>query len=258
MASSYELFTAVVIFWSKYLSKANEKIKSEKIEINIDGTKNVLDAVSRSDSVSKFIFASSSEVYGEPLKNPISEDDTTQGKTLYAVSKLAGEELVKAYNYEFGNFDYTILRYFNTYGPNMRFDDGRVISNFIVQALRGDKLTLYGDGKQTRDFIHVSDVANTLISACSTIPERSYEIINLGTGKGTSVIDFASLLLQILKEECRPSESKIKHYPPRIGDIRESLADLTGLNKYADPETFLPFENGIRDLVQEELEKAYE
>ena len=102
----------------------------------------------------------------------------------------------------------------------------------------------------------MSDVANTLISACSTIPECSYEIINLGTGKGTSVIDFASLLLQILKEECRPSESKIKHLPPRVGDIRESLADLTGLEKYADPETFLPFEKGIRDLVQEELKKS--
>ena len=95
-----------------------------------------------------------------------------------------------------------------------------VIPKFVSLSCRNETIKIEGDGKQTRDFIHVSDVANTLISACSTIPERSYEIINLGTGKGTSVIDFASLLLQILKEECRPSESKIKHHPPRIGDIR--------------------------------------
>ena len=97
--------------------RRTEVNKLRCLDINIDGTKKVLEASIANGSIEKFILASSSEVYGEPLKNPISEQDITQGKTIYAVSKLAGEEFVKAFNHEFPKLKYSILRYFNTYGP---------------------------------------------------------------------------------------------------------------------------------------------
>ena len=96
--------------------KRTEVNRLRCIEINIDGTKVVLDAAHASRSVNKFVFASSSEVYGEPLENPITEDSITQGKTIYAISKLAGEQLVLAYQRELKAFDTNILRLFNTYG----------------------------------------------------------------------------------------------------------------------------------------------
>ena len=106
-----------VIHLAAYLGVRRTEVNSLRcLDININGTKKVLDASVQS-GVKKIVFASSSEVYGEPRKNPIKEDAPTQGKTVYAISKLAGEELVKAYNSEFQKIKYTNLRYFNTYGP---------------------------------------------------------------------------------------------------------------------------------------------
>ena len=223
-------------------------------EVNVESTERIFSACA-DQGVKRVIFASSAAVYGSSANPTKIIGQEAPPESPYAQTKLAGEDLAR--KYATNKCKFSVFRFFNVYGTGQDADSpyASVIPKFVSLSCRNETIKIEGDGKQTRDFIHVSDVANTLISACSTIPECSYEIINLGTGKGTSVIDFASLLLQILKEECRPSESKIKHLPPRVGDIRESLADLTGLEKYADPETFLPFEKGIRDLVQEELKK---
>ena len=129
--------------------------------------------------VRKVIFASSSEVYGEPLENPITEKSITQGKTVYAVTKLAGEELCIAFSQQFP-LEYTILRYFNSYGPYQTAQF--VITKFISNVLKGVPPIINGDGKQVRSYTYVIDTARaTILAALSNKTNR--EILNIGSGE---------------------------------------------------------------------------
>jgi len=125
------------------------------IEVNISGTNNVLNAAV-SHNVKKFVFASSSEVYGEPDVNPIVESQTTKGKTVYAVSKIAGEELLKGYSQQYNTLDYTIIRFFNTYGEGQIAQF--VLTKWVKMVLEGKNPIVYGDGRQLRSYGHVDDV----------------------------------------------------------------------------------------------------
>ncbi|MAG69479.1 MAG: hypothetical protein CL471_04165 [Acidobacteria bacterium] len=171
----------------------SEKQRLKCIEINIEGTKNVLDCAVMS-GMKKIVFASSSEVYGEPFENPITENNITQGKTLYAITKLAGEELCRAYA-QFYPIEYTILRYFNCYGPRQTAQF--VIPRFIKQV-RGDMSpTLYGDGKQIRSYTYVSDTASATVLAAFSEKTNS-EVINVGNGdQPISLIDLARLVIKL-------------------------------------------------------------
>jgi UDP-glucose 4-epimerase len=135
--------------------KKTEDNKLGCIEVNISGTENVL-AASVMHGVKKFVFASSSEVYGEPDTNPINESQTTKGKTVYAVSKIAGEELTKGYNQRYPNLDFTIIRFFNTYGEGQVAQF--VLAKWVMNALQGINPLVYGDGNQVRSYGHVIDV----------------------------------------------------------------------------------------------------
>jgi UDP-glucose 4-epimerase len=135
--------------------KKTEDNKLGCIEVNITGTDNVL-AAAVMNGVQKFVFASSSEVYGEPDTNPINESQTTKGKTVYAVTKIAGEELTKGYNQRYPNLDFTIIRFFNTYGEGQVAQF--VLAKWVMNALQGINPVVYGDGNQTRSYGHVDDV----------------------------------------------------------------------------------------------------
>jgi UDP-glucose 4-epimerase len=179
--------------------KRSEQDKLRCIEINIDGTKNVLDCAVQ-HSVKKIVFASSSEVYGEPLQNPITEESITQGKTVYAVTKLAGEELCKAYAQKYP-INYTILRYFNCYGPYQTAQF--VISKFIKTVMDDQRPIIHGDGKQVRSYTYVSDTARATIM--SALSERANsEIINIGNGdQPVSLIDLAHAIIDIAGKKSR-------------------------------------------------------
>lgn len=169
------------------------------LDINIDGTRKVLEASIANGGIKKFIFASSSEVYGEPLKNPINENDMTQGKTIYAVSKLAGEEYVKSFNYEFPQLKYSILRYFNTYGPHQIVQF--VITKFIYNVLRGKAPIVYGDGLQTRSFNFSEDTARATTDALLS-QKADNKIMNIGNSKEPiNLIDLANLVIKICGKE---------------------------------------------------------
>jgi UDP-glucose 4-epimerase len=179
--------------------KRTEVNKLRCLDINIDGTKKVLDASIANGGIKKFIFASSSEVYGEPLENPISETDITQGKTIYAVSKLAGEEYVKAFHHEFPHMQYSILRYFNTYGPHQIVQF--VITKFIHNVLRGKAPIVYGDGLQTRSFNFSDDTARGTADALF-MSEADNKVINIGNSKEPiNLIDLANLVIKICGKE---------------------------------------------------------
>ena len=143
------------------------------LNTNILGTKNVLEAC-KSNNVKKIILASSSEVYGEPLKTPIEESDPAIPITGYGVSKIAAEEYVKAYAVNFG-LKHTILRFFNVYGPGQSKDF--VIPEFVNNASKNNPILIHGSGSQIRSFCHISDISK---GVSLSIEKGDNEIINIG------------------------------------------------------------------------------
>ena len=183
-----------VIHLAAYLGvRRTELNKLRCIEINIDGTKNVLNACSL-NNVKKIIFASSSEVYGEPLLNPVSEQEITKGKTVYAITKLAGEELMKAYHDEF-KISYTILRYFNTYGPHQVSQF--VIPKFIKMVRENKAPVIYGNGTQERSYNFSADSAEATIKSLYSKKTNS-KVLNIGNSKELiNLKDLANLVIKI-------------------------------------------------------------
>ena len=173
------------------------------------GTYNMLGLAKRIGA--KFLLASTSEVYGDPLEHPQTESyrgsvNTTGIRSCYDEGKRIAETLCSDYHRIHG-VDVRIMRIFNTYGPNMRSDDGRVISNFIKQALQNEKITLYGEGKQTRSFCYVDDLINGMI----LLMESDFQSpINIGNPNEFSIKELAVMV----KELINPSlEFEFKEMP---------------------------------------------
>jgi len=198
--------------------RRTEADKLRCIEVNIEGTKNVLDCAVQ-HRVDKVVFASSSEVYGEPQNNPITEEFITQGKTVYAVTKLAGEEFCRAYAQKY-SLEYTILRYFNTYGPYQTAQF--VITKFISNVLKGIPPLINGDGKQVRSYTYVSDTARaTILAALNDAANK--KVLNVGNGK----------------------------FQISLKGLAEKIIELGGMKGKLEPEYSHGFENTDRNLDRE-------
>ncbi len=168
--------------------------------VNSAGTKNLLDLTLR-DHV-KFLLASTSEVYGDPLVHPQPEGywgnvNPTGARSCYDESKRMAEALTMIYRREFG-CDTVIARIFNTYGPRMRRDDGRVVSNFMNQALHQAPVTIYGDGKQTRSLCYVDDMIEGLLKVMFS-PATSGQIFNLGNPHEVTMLDLATRIKALVR-----------------------------------------------------------
>lgn len=227
----------------------SEKEKLKCLDININGTKNILDCAVQ-EKVEKIVFASSSEVYGEPLKNPITEDFITQGKTVYAVSKLTGEELCKAYHQKYA-LDYTLLRYFNCYGPYQTSQF--VISKFINNVLENKSPVINGDGKQVRSYTFVSDtVKATLLAAFSK--QTSQEILNIGNGEQPiSLTDLAKLTIKLSgKKNLKPVYQQDFKNCDRNSDreIYSRFCDSSKAKKILKWEAEVSLEEGIKKVME--------
>ena len=222
-----------VIHLAAYLGvKRTETNMLRCLEINIDGTRNVLDCGVK-NNISKIIFASSSEVYGEPLENPVTEKSMTQGKTVYAISKLAGEELCKAYSQRYG-LDYSILRYFNTYGP---FQAAQfVIPRFIMRVKNNLAPVVYGDGTQSRSFCFSEDTARATVSSLLSDNSKN-QIYNIGNPDSkTTIEELATLICQIYSPNEIAHEKKVdfndtdrkesREIFQRFGDISKAKQEL--------------------------------
>jgi len=187
------------------------------------------------------IYFSSAAVYGEPLKLPIGEDHPLDPISPYGLSKLFGEEILKLYS-KFG-LKYTILRLFNVYGPGQSSSYAGVVSRFIESALKGSDLTVYGDGSQTRDFVHVRDVARAVELA---LEKQAYgEVLNIGSGRAISIRELAELMRRSICPGCQ-----IVHKPARPGDIRHSCADISRAQKVLGYQPSISLEEGIRELAE--------
>ncbi|MBM7586927.1 UDP-glucose 4-epimerase [Bacillus pakistanensis] len=192
-------------------------------DVNIMGTINLLEACKEA-SVKKFIFSSTSAVYGDTGKKIIHEEDFTLPISYYGLSKLSAEHYIKLYNNIFGQ-SYTILRYGNVYGPRQTAKgEGGVIAVFLKKMKNNDSLKVHGDGMQTRDYIYVKDVASANIAAIENGKNGTFQIC---TGKSTSIID----LIRIL-DNTHLKDLHYIHTNERVGDIKHScLANSKAINE---------------------------
>ncbi len=188
-------------------------------EANVTGTLNVL-AAARDCGVRKVLFASSSSVYGNSLTLPKHEDMTPHPLSPYAVSKLAGEEYLKVFSEVYG-LKTLSLRYFNVFGPRQdpKSEYAAVIPKFITGILNHKSLTVYGDGGQTRDFTYVKDVVQANISAMES---EAQGVFNVAYCKRINLNELASMIMEITGIVV-----PLVYEPPRTGDVRDSLADIT-------------------------------
>ncbi len=196
-----------------------------------------------------YVYASSSEVYGDPGVIPTPETfvgkvSTTGSRSPYDEGKRFGEALVKAYEREYG-LKNIIIRFFNTYGPRMRGGDfyGRVIDRFIQQATKGDNLTVYGDGMQTRSFTYVSDSVNAI---SLLIQKGAYgEIYNVGNDIEIKILDLAKMILEITK-----STSEIDFLPLPSFDPKRRSANISRLRALGFSHKVL-LRDGIEMMIKE-------
>ena len=209
-------------------------------DVNVRGTYNVVKA---SKNVSTFVFTSSSAVYGEPIRVPIPEDHPLMPKSPYAASKVSGEAFVQAFANQYG-FRPVILRLFNVYGPKQSRAYAGVIIEFIRRVSRGEPPVIFGDGGQTRDFIHVSDVVEAVMLSLRN--EGVRDVFNIGSGEGVTINYLARLILKLMgREDLKPI-----YAPPRPGDIRHSIADITRARMELGFKPKVGLEAGIRDLIR--------
>lgn len=211
-----------------------------KVLEDIKGIENIL-RLSKNTGVKRVFYSSSSEVYGEPVEFPQNEHTTPLNSRLpYAVVKNVGEAYLRSYQQEFG-LDYTIFRFFNTYGPKQSKDF--VISRFINMALNNQDITVYGDGSQTRTFCFVDDN----VDACTQALYRDMyinDVVNIGGANEIAIIDLARLIVSVTG-----SQSNIVHLPPLAeGDMTRRLPD-TGKMKELLRRDPAQLEEGLRRIL---------
>jgi len=181
----------------------------------------------------RLVYASSSEVYGDPDVKHIPTPESYYGnvnpvgvRSCYDEGKRAAEAFVMAYNFKHG-VDTRIARIHNTFGPRMRTGDvyGRIVTRFIDQALRGVPLTVFGDGRQTRSFTYVTDMVRGILMV-AYFPDLFGEVFNLGSGKEIEIIEFAKIILKLTN-----SDSKIEFYPLPPDDPKRRFPDISKIER---------------------------
>ena len=222
-----------------YLANPIKTLKSGLL-----GTHNCLGIAK--DKKAKFLLASTSEIYGDPTQHPQTEEywgyvNPIGVRSCYDESKRAAEALTYAYKNQH-NLDVRLARIFNTYGPNMQEDDGRVVSNFIVQALRGDDITIYGDGNQTRSFCYIDD----LVEAITKLMKADYQLpVNLGNPVEAKIIDLARLIIKLTE-----STSKISFMPLPEDDPKKRNPDIAKAIKLLGWKPQVNINDGLEKTIQ--------
>jgi nucleoside-diphosphate-sugar epimerase len=193
----------------------------EVADVNVTGTVHVLRAAAAA-RVRRVVFASSSSVYGDTPTLPKREDMEALPRSPYAASKLAGESFLWSFQACFG-VEGAALRFFNVYGPRQspRARYAAAVPRFVTATLAGRPPVLHGDGRQTRDFTYVTDVADAVVRA-ATAPRAGEGPVNIGGGEAVAIADLAAVVAVATGFRGRPT-----HVGPRAGDVRDSVADLT-------------------------------
>lgn len=216
----------------------------ETLLVGSAGTHNTLELARQKGA--KFLMASTSEVYGDPSVHPQPEEyfgnvNPHGTRAVYDEAKRYSEAVTFAYRRKFG-MDAKIVRIFNTYGPSMRINDGRVVPAFISQALRGEPLTIFGDGKQTRSFCYVSDLIDGIYRLSQS--EQSGPI-NVGNPVERTMLQFAEVILK-----ATGSKSEITYVPlPTADDPKQRRPDITKARTLLGWEPRIPLEEGLVSTI---------
>ncbi len=218
----------------------------ETMLVNSVGTQNLLNLAKEDDAV--FLFASTSEIYGDPAVSPQPETyfgnvNPVGPRSVYDEAKRFGEAITMAYFRTHG-VDARIVRIFNTYGPWMQKDDGRVVSNLINQALQGLPLTIYGDGKQTRSFCYVTDMVLGIQKAMFADLARG-EVINLGNPDERTVLEIAAII-----KEMTHATSQIVFEPLPTDDPKKRKPDITKAKKILNWTPSVSLQEGLQKTIE--------
>ncbi|TET51457.1 MAG: NAD-dependent epimerase/dehydratase family protein [Anaerolineales bacterium] len=215
-------------------------------EVNVGGTVSVMEAM-RDAGVRRVVFASSGAVYGEQASQPVREDQTPNPQSPYAVSKLAAEYYVRTIGALWG-LETVILRIFNTYGPGQNLPPSHppAVPRFLQQALSGGSLVVFGGGAQTRDFIYLADVIEALVSA-ATASDVDRRIINVGSGRKTTVNDLVSLVEKVVGRDV-----DVIHSPAESGGVSRLQADIELVQRLLGFEPRVGLEEGLRLTLKQD------
>jgi UDP-glucose 4-epimerase len=212
-------------------------------ENNVDGTLNLLNWCVKV-GVGRFVFVSSCSVYGEPNYLPVDEKHPTCPCSPYASSKLEGERQCRNFEERYG-LETVALRLFNVYGPRQGLSSySGVVTQFVNRARQGSALVIFGDGRQTRDFVHAYDVADAVLRSLKG--ESDGEVFNIGSGRPTSLNSLAKSVLNLAG-----ANLDIVYEKPRVGDVKASFADISKAEKQLDYKPIVPLEKGLRSMVEE-------
>ena len=216
------------------------------VKTNVMGAIHMLGLAKRVKA--KILQASTSEIYGDPTVHPQNEAywgnvNTIGLRSCYDEGKRCAETLFFDY-YRQNNVNIRVVRIFNTYGPRMHPNDGRVVSNFIMQALRNESITIFGDGMQTRSFCYVEDMIEGLIKMMNG-PDDFVGPVNLGNPEEQKILDLAQTIIRLTK-----SESKIEFRPPPMDDPKRRQPDITLAKTKLDWEPKIALEEGLEKTIQ--------
>ena len=219
-------------------------------DVNINGVLFMLQACSK-NKVKRFVFASSSSIYGDTDKFPQVETALPLLISPYALSKLAGEYYCRIFS-EFFNVETACLRYFNVFGPRQALDDeyAVVIPKFIHCILNDEQPPIFGNGKQSRDFTYIDNIVEANIKA-ATKEGIKHEIFNVANGKDNTVLQLVEALNKIIGKDIKP-----KLLPVRAGDVFKTLADISKIENLLGFKSKVNFEEGLRKTVEYFEEKA--
>lgn len=190
--------------------------------VNIEGTLNIMDAA-KEFGIDKIIFSSASSVVGDVKYNPVDEEHPCTPKTPYAITKKACEDYLRVYKDIF-DLDFLVFRFFNLYGTWQYPQSGALIPTIYRCLSRGQTFNIYGNGTATRDFVYVEDVADFIYQAIQKNVKN--EIINMGTGNATSILELVNLASGTLKVK-----PMLVYKPPRLGEISNFVADTTKIER---------------------------
>ncbi len=218
----------------------------ETILVNSQGTYQMLEQARKQNAM--FLISSTSEAYGDPLVHPQTEDywgnvNPVGPRACYDESKRLGETLTMEYYRQY-QMNTRIVRIFNTYGPNSQIHDGRMIPNFITQALQNEPLTIYGDGTITRSICYVSDLVDGLMRAMFK-PHTAGEVFNLGNTEEHTVLEFARTIIRLCE-----ATSEILYEPNRVDDPERRRPDITKAQKMLGWQPKISMEAGLRRTIE--------